>query len=118
MSPSAVLSSRAGEFTTKVTIMNTILFVYWLSLFFFYTILANDLNGSSEGLNATSTAALGGGIAAGGVLLLSLLGLCYYWGRKNTRQKHPQIFFDDVTTAPGEIECHVDLIPMGMKDTL
>ena len=39
MSPSSVLSSRAGEFTTKVTIVNMILSAYWLSHFFFYVVL-------------------------------------------------------------------------------
>ena len=51
---------------------------------------------SSNRLSTASTAAVGGGVAAGLVFLLSLVALCCCWGRTFTRPKHSQVHLENI----------------------
>ena len=69
-----------------------------------------------NGLSTTSTAALGGGLAAGVALLLSLVALCCFWGRTFTRPKHPPVHFETVVgTAPAYSS---DMIPKRLDGSI
>ena len=71
---------------------------------------------SSGGLSTASKAAVGGGVAAGFVLLLSLVALCCCWGRTFTRPKHPPVHFENIMgTAPAYGS---DMIPTGIDGSI
>ena len=71
---------------------------------------------SSGGLNTASTAAVGGGVAAGLAFLLSLVALCCCWGRTCTRPKHSQVHFENIMATTSTRNS--DMIPTGIDGSI
>ena len=70
---------------------------------------------SRNGITDTNAAAVGGGIAGGAILFLSLLALCCCWSR--CRPKDAPVYFENIT--PNASEYHGgNLIPKGGINSL
>ena len=72
---------------------------------------------SKNSITDTNAAAVGGGIAGGAVLFLSLLALCCCWSRCHFRPKDAPVYFENITPTASEYHGG-NLVPKGGINSL